>query len=72
MQQEAREMIFAGTGHRPPSYTSNDRVESVFDDRVDVLLEPELVAARLPLFAERRAAGTVFTRGGTTRMARLN
>ena len=72
MQQEAREMIFAGTGHRPPSYTSNDRAEGVFDGRVEGVLEPEPVAAPLPLFAERRAAGTVFSRGGTIRMARLD
>lgn len=70
VQQEAREMIFAGTGRRPPSYTSNDRAESVFDDRVEGLLEPETAAAPLPLLAERRAAGTVFSRGGTVRMAR--
>ena len=70
MQQEAREMIFAGTGHRPPSYTSNDRAQGLFDDRVEGVLEPEPVVARLPLLAERRAAGTVLSRGGTVRMAR--
>ena len=65
VQQEAREMIFAGTGHRPPSYTSHDRAENVsLDDRVEGVLEP------LPEAAERRAAGTVFSRGGTMRMAR--
>ncbi|KAF6226395.1 hypothetical protein HO133_009261 [Letharia lupina] len=72
VQQEAREMIFAGTGHRPPSYTSHDRTEGVFDDRVEGVLEPEPVAAPLPLLAERRAAGTVLSRGGTVRMARSN
>lgn len=70
MQQETREMIFAGTGHRPPSYTSNEQAEGVFDGRVEGVLEPEPVAAPLPLVAERRAAGTVFSRGGTMRMAR--
>ncbi|KAM0797849.1 hypothetical protein BDR22DRAFT_891896 [Usnea florida] len=70
VQQEAREMIFAGTGHRPPSYTSDDRAQGVFDDRVEGVLEPEPVVARLPLLAERRAAGTVLSRGGTVRMAR--
>ena len=63
-------MIFAGTGHRPPSYTSNDRAEGVFDDRVEGVLDPEPAAASLPLAAERRAAGTVISRGGTVRMAR--
>ena len=70
MQQEARELIFAGTGHRPPSYTSNDRTEAAFGDRVEGVLEPVPVAAPLPLFAERRAAGTVFSNGGAVRMAR--
>ncbi|CAF9920481.1 hypothetical protein IMSHALPRED_004918 [Imshaugia aleurites] len=70
VQQETREMVFAGTGHRPPSYTSHDQPERVFDDRVEGVLEPEPVAAPLPLAAERRAAGTVFSRGGTIRMAR--
>ncbi|KAL9133130.1 MAG: hypothetical protein Q9175_005690 [Cornicularia normoerica] len=70
VQQEARKMIFAGTGHRPPSYTSNDRTEGVFDDRVEGVLEPEPVAAPLPLFAERRAARAVLSRGGTMRVAR--
>ena len=63
-------MIFAGTGHRPPSYTSNDRAEGVFDGRVEGVLEPEPSADPLPLVAERRAAGTVISRGGTVRMAR--
>ena len=70
VQQEAREMIFAGTGHRPPSYTSNDRAEGVFDGRVEGVLEPEPAANSLPSVAERRAAGTVCSRGGTVRMAR--
>ena len=65
-------MIFAGTGHRPPSYTSHEPREGVFDDRVEGVLEPEPVAAPLPVSAERRAAGTVFSRGGTVRMARLS
>ena len=39
---------------------------------VEGVLEPEPVAAPLPLLAERRAAGTVLSRGGTVRMARLN
>lgn len=65
-------MIFAGTGHRPPSYTSNDQTVALFDDRIEGVLEPEPVAAPLPLVAERRAAGTVFSRGGTVRMARSN
>ena len=56
-------MIFAGTGHRPPSYTSNDIGEGVFDGRVEGVLEPEPVAASLPSVAERRVAGTVSSRG---------
>ena len=47
VQREARELIFAGSGHRPPSYTSDEMVESP-------------VRRPLPLFAERRrAAGVV-------------
>ena len=72
VQQEAREMIFAGIGHRPPSYTSNDIGEGVFDGRVEGVLEPEPVAASLPSVAERRVAGTVLSRGETVRMARSN
>ena len=63
-------MIFAGTGHRPPSYSSNDVGEGMFDGRVEGVLEPEPVAASLPSVAERRVAGTVVTRGETFRMAR--
>ena len=71
VQQEAREMIFAGTGHRPPpSYTSNDIGEGVFDGRVEGVLEPEPVAASLPSVAERRVAGTVSSRGESVRVAR--
>lgn len=70
VQQEAREMIFAGTGHRPPSYTSNDVGEGVFDGRVEGVLEPEPVAAALLSVAERRVAGTVSSRGETVRVAR--
>lgn len=71
VQREAREMIFAGTGHSPPSYTSDDRAaEGVFDGRVEGVLEPELAAAPLPSVAERRAAGMAVSRGGTVRMAR--
>ena len=60
-------MIFAGTGHRPPSYTSNDVGEGVFDGRVEGVLEPE---PSLPSAAERRVAGTVSSRGETVRVAR--
>ena len=65
-------MIFAGSGHRPPSYTSHVRADGVFDDRVEGVLEPEpiVAAAQLPEVAERRVAGTVFSRDGTMRMAR--
>ena len=56
-------MIFAGTGHRPPSYTSNDVGQGVFDGRVEGVLEPQPVAAPLPSVAERRVAGTVSSRG---------
>ena len=52
------------------SYTSNDHAEGVFDDRVEGVLEPESAAAPLPLVAERRAAGTVFSADGAMRMAR--
>lgn len=62
-------MIFAGTGHRPPSYTSDDRAGGgVFDGRVEGVLEPERVAAPLASIAERRraAAGRMVSsrRGG--------
>ena len=58
-------MIFAGTGHRPPSYTSDDRVGGEFDGRVEGVLEPDRVAAApLPSVAERRAAGRMFSRRG--------
>ena len=72
MQREAREMIFAGTGHRPPSYCSNDvGGGGLFDGRVEGVLEPEPAAAAsssLPAVAERRVAGTVSARGGTRGM----
>ncbi|KAL6713951.1 hypothetical protein ACLMJK_008445 [Lecanora helva] len=52
LQREARELIFAGSGHRPPSYESNETTESV-------VASPS-PARPLPLFAERRrAAGLV-------------
>lgn len=51
IQREARELIFAGGGHRPPSYTSNEMVEEAVGGRT--------VARPLPLFAERRMAARV-------------
>lgn len=54
VQQEARELIFAGSGHRPPSYTSEDEVQVVGEWQPAT--RPVLA---LPLFAERRRAATV-------------
>ena len=52
LQQEARALIFAGSGHRPPSYTS--------EETVDVHGLPEVIATPpLPQLAERRQAATV-------------
>ncbi|KAK4695754.1 hypothetical protein P7C71_g2057, partial [Lecanoromycetidae sp. Uapishka_2] len=51
VQQEARELIFAGSGHRPPSYVSEE---------VQVVGEWQpATGPPLPLFAERRRAATV-------------
>lgn len=52
VQQEARELIFAGSGHRPPSYSSEDEVQVVGQ------WQPA-TGPPLPLFAERRRAATV-------------
>lgn len=52
VQREARELIFAGSGHRPPSYTTDEMVEGAVGERT--------IERPLPLFAERRrAAGVV-------------
>ena len=52
VQREARELIFAGSGHRPPSYTINETTE-------EGAAPSEMVARPLPLFAERRRAAGV-------------
>lgn len=54
VQREARALIFAGSGHRPPSYTREEMVEGAVGERT--------VERPLPLFAERRrAAGVMLT-----------
>lgn len=53
VQREARALIFAGSGHRPPSYTSNEMVEGAVGVRT--------VERPLPLFAERRTAAGFVT-----------
>ena len=51
VQREVRELIFAGSGHRPPSYTTNEIREGTVRDVA--------VARPLPRFAERRRAAGV-------------
>lgn len=59
VQREARALIFAGSGRRPPSYTSHEMVEEGVGVRT--------VERPLPLFAERRVAAGVGGCGGLRR-----
>ena len=51
VQQETRELVLAGSGHRPPSYSSSEMS--------DMAGEEGPVTPPLPLFAERRRAANV-------------
>lgn len=54
LQQEARILVLAGSGHRPPSYTSDEVVDVHGHGQPEVIATPPL-----PQLAERRRAATV-------------